>query len=150
MIELVETVHVHAHAEQAWAVLVDWDHQNEWMLGTSVRSTEQNGEGVDAGLHAVTGIGRFGMPDTMRITAWEAPHRCDVVHLGPIVRGTASFTVTPCEEPRGGVDIAWTEVLELPLPMITERLWPLIRPLVTVPFRVSLRRLGASILARTV
>jgi hypothetical protein len=135
---LVLSVDVDAPVEQTWIGATDWDRQGEWMLGTTVRGTEQAGRGVGGGLEASTGIGRLRVVDTMRIEQWEPPHRCHVVHAGRLVRGTGTFVV----EPRGGTGsrFVWREDLELPLGLLGRLGWPLVRPLAALGVRLSLRR----------
>lgn len=134
---LVLTVDVDAPVEQTWAGAVDWAGQGEWMLGTRVRPTWQDGRGVGGRIEAFTGVGPVGFLDTMDITRWEPPHRCHVVHTGRVVRGTGAFEV----EPRGtGSRFVWREDLELPLGRLGRLAWPLVRPLFSYGVRLSLKR----------
>ena len=139
---LVLTVDVDAPVAQTWSGAADWDRQGEWMLGTEVRATAQGGQGVGGGLAAFTGVRlagrRLGFLDTMRITAWEPPHRCDVVHTGRVVRGTGTFAVEPRGEGRSR--FVWREDLELPLGLLGRLGWPLVRPLFAYGVQLSLRR----------
>jgi hypothetical protein len=134
---LVLTVDVDATPEQTWAGATDWAGQGEWMLGTTVRPTAQDGQGVGGGIEAFTGIGRVGFLDTMTITRWEPPHRCDVLHTGRVVRGTGTFEVRP----RGAAStFVWREDLELPLGIVGRVGWPLVRPFFAYGVKVSLKR----------
>lgn len=134
---LILTVDVDAPVEQTWAGATDWAGQGEWMLGTDVRPTEQNGQGVGGGIEAFTGIGPLGFLDTMRITLWEPPHRCHVVHTGRVVRGTGAFEV----QPRGSAStFVWREDLELPLGVVGRLGWPLVRPFFAYGVKLSLKR----------
>jgi hypothetical protein len=144
--DLVLTVEVDAPVEQTWAAVTDWVRQGEWMLGTRVRVTAQDGRGVGGRLEAFTGVGRLGFVDTMQITAWDPPHRCDVVHTGRVVRGTGSFVV----EGRGPHRSAfvWSESLDLPLGVLGRLGWPLVRPLFVRGVRLSLDRFAAWVTAR--
>ena len=134
---LVLTVDVDAPVEQTWAGATDWAGQGDWMLGTTVRPTGQQGQGVGGRIEAFTGLGRLGFLDPMEITRWEPPHRCDVVHTGRVVRGTGTFEV----QPRGsGSTFVWREDLELPLGLLGRLGWPLVRPLFAYGVRLSLKR----------
>ena len=135
---LVLTVDVDAPVEQTWRGATDWDYQGEWMLGTTVRGTDQDGQGVGGGIEAFTGVGRLGFLDTMRIEVWEPPHRCHVVHTGRVVRGTGTFGVEPRGDGRSR--FVWREDLELPLGGLGRLGWPLVRPLFAFGVRLSLRR----------
>jgi uncharacterized protein YndB with AHSA1/START domain len=134
MTRVVHEVEVAAPAEQVWAAAVDWEHQGEWVLGTRVRATAQQGQGVGGGIEAFTGAGRLGFLDTMVITEWDPPHRCAVLHTGRVVRGTGLFEVVDLGGGRSR--FVWSEELELPLGAVGRAGWPLVRPL----FRAGLRR----------
>jgi hypothetical protein len=135
---LVLTVDVDAPVESTWAGAVDWAGQGEWMLGTQVRPTRADGQGVGGAIEAFTGIGPLGFLDTMDITLWEPPHRCHMLHTGRLVRGTGAFEV----EPRGPgrSRFVWREDLELPLGALGRLGWPLVKPLFALGVRLSLRR----------
>ena len=91
--DLTVTIDIDAPVQRVWDAVVDWDNQGDWMLGTQVRGTVQSGVGVGGGLEAFTGVRGIGFLDTMEITAWDPPHRCDVRHTGRLVRGTGVFEV---------------------------------------------------------
>ncbi|WP_436493877.1 SRPBCC family protein [Actinokineospora sp. HUAS TT18] len=109
MIDVVERVDVAAPVEVTWAAITDWPGQGEWMLGTTVKVVGGDGRGIGSALSAFTGVGPLGFTDTMEITAWDPPTRCEVRHTGRIVRGTGVFEVRP----RGaGSTLVWEEHLE--------------------------------------
>lgn len=138
MAELVLRVDVDASVEEVWAGATDWAGQGEWMLGTTVRPTTQDGKGVGGGIAAFTGVGRIGFLDTMEITRWDPPRACHVRHTGRVVRGTGAFEV----EPRGDglATFVWSEDLELPLGALGRAGWPIVRPVFASGVRWSLRR----------
>jgi len=118
------TVDVDAPVEATWAGAVDWDHQGEWMLGTTVRGTAQ--------------VGRLGFLDTMVITTWEPPHRCYVLHTGKVVRGTGEFEVR--DRGQGRSTFVWREDLELPLGALGRAGWPVIKPVFALGVQKSLEK----------
>jgi hypothetical protein len=132
------TVDVAAPVARTWAGAVDWAGQGDWMLGTRVRGTAQDGRGVGGGVEAFTGLGRLGFRDTMEITLWEPPYRCHVRHTGRVVRGTGAFEVR--DRGAGRSTFVWREDLDLPLGALGRLGWPLLRPLFVAGLRVSLRR----------
>lgn len=134
---------VDAAPDVVFAAVTDWPRQSEWMLGTRVWATAQDGEGVGGGVAAFTGRGRAGFLDTMVITRWEPPHRCDVRHTGRVVRGTGSFEVLAL--PDGRSRFVWSEELELPLGWAGRLGWPAVRPVFALGVRRSLERLARSI-----
>jgi hypothetical protein len=81
--------------QTAWDVVMDWERQSRWMLLTRVWATGQDGTGVGGGVAARTSVGAIGFTDVMVITHWDPPRECTVKHLGKIVRGTGTFTITP-------------------------------------------------------
>jgi hypothetical protein len=137
-VNLTMRVDVNAPPETVFAAATDWERQGEWMLGTTVRVRRGDGRSVGSQLEAVTGIRGIGVTDSMQITVWEAPARCEMRHLGRVVRGTGIFAV----QPHGGeaATFEWTEQLELPLGVLGELAWPLVRPVFGWGLRRSLDR----------
>ncbi len=136
--DLTLTVDVDASVQDTWAGATDWAGQGEWMLGTRVRATAQDGRGEGGQIEAFTGVGRLGFLDTMTITRWEPPYRCDVLHTGRLVRGTGVFEVQ--DRGDGRSRFVWSEQLELPLGALGRLGWPLVRPVFAFGVRLSLRR----------
>lgn len=132
------TVDVAAPVEQTWEGATDWARQGEWMLGTKVRGTAQDGVGVGGGIEAFTGVGKLGFLDTMTITVWEPPYRCHVLHTGRVVKGTGEFEVR--ERPGGGSTFVWREELELPLGLLGRLGWPVVKPLFAAGVKQSLKK----------
>ena len=126
MTEVELRVPVAASAATVWAALTDWGRQGEWMLGTSVKVTGGDGRGVGSTLSAFTGVGPLGFTDTMRITEWEPPSRCAVVHTGAVVRGVGEFLVVAVSE--SASEFVWVERLDLPFGVVGRVGWPVVRP----------------------
>jgi hypothetical protein len=143
---LTVAIDIDAPVERVWDAVVDWDNQGDWMLGTRVRGTVRSGVGVGAGLEAFTGVRGIGFLDTMEITAWEPPHRCDVRHTGRLVRGTGVFEVLALPGGRRS-RFVWQENLDLPLGLVGRLGWLLVRPLAAFGVRLSLRRLASRLAA---
>ena len=127
---------VAAPAVRAWQVLTDWERQGDWMPATRVRS--RDGQRVGGRIEARTGIGPVGFLDTMTITAWDPPRRCEVLHTGRLVRGPGVFAVDPL--PEGGCRVVWEEHLDLPFGTLGRLGWPLVRPLARAGLAFALRR----------
>jgi hypothetical protein len=132
------TVDVDAPVELTWAGATDWARQGEWMLGTRVRGTAQDGIGVGGGIEAFSGVGKLGFMDTMEITRWDPPYACHVLHTGRVVRGTGEFVVRDRGEGRS--TFVWREDLDLPLGFIGRLGWPLIKPLFAAGVQASLKK----------
>lgn len=134
MAEVTLSVDVDAPPEQVWAACVDWDRQHEWMVGTTVTG----GHGLGATLVAHTRLCGIAFTDPMTITTWDPPRRCVVRHDGRVVRGSAAFEVEPL--PDGRARFVWTEWLVLPFGWVGEVAFALLKPLVLIPLRRSLRQ----------
>ena len=61
------------------------------------------------------GVKRAGFDDPMRITGWEPPVRCEVMHLGRVVRGGGVFLVEPRDP---GSRFTWIEWVDPPLGLV--------------------------------
>jgi hypothetical protein len=137
------SIDIDAPVADTWAAVVNWDRQGEWMLWTRARGTAQGGQGVGGGIAALTGFGKFGVLDTMEITRWEPPYRCEVLHTGRVVRGTGAFEVR--DRGAGTSTFVWREDLDLPLGAVGRLGWWLLRPLFRAGVQASLRKLARSV-----
>ena len=97
------SIELRLEPQAAWDVVMDWERQSRWMLLTRVWATEQGGAGVGGGVAARTSVGALGFTDDMVITHWDPPRECTVKHLGKLVRGTGTFTITPSSTTTPGV-----------------------------------------------
>lgn len=147
MAEIALSVDMTATPEQVWAALTSWDTQRDWMLLTKVRGTVQNGQGVGGGIEGWTGIRRLGVLDTMVIRTWEPPSRCIVRHTGRVVRGAGAFEVADLGSGRSR--FTWSEYLDLPLGVLGRVGWPLVKPVMALGVRYSLRRFARLVEAQS-
>ena len=138
--------HIVADVDVVWDAVVDWPAQGEWMLGTSVRVTDGDGESVGSALAAYSGVRPVGFLDTMVITEWDPPRRCVVRHTGRVVRGDGVFVVVP-DGPAASVFV-WREELELPLGILGRVAWPVVKWPFALGVKYSLVRLGRRCEAR--
>jgi hypothetical protein len=144
--ELVIVQDVDAPVERTWQRLVDWESQGQWMLGTEVRGTAQDGAGVGGGIEAWTGAGPLGFLDTMVITQWQPPHRCVVRHTGWLLRGAGGFEVEPAGDPTDGrCRVVWSEWVDPPLGLLGQLGWVVARPVVRLGVQVSLQRFARAV-----
>ena len=110
---------VDAPCERVWEEIADWPSQGNWMLQTKVWVTSDQREGVGTSIAAFTGPAHriypkfsfLGLLDTMTVTAWEPPHRCDVIHTGKVLKGTGTFQL----ESTGphSTTFYWSETIEI-------------------------------------
>jgi hypothetical protein len=144
-VRLQREVDVAAPAEVVWDYVTDWPRQGEWVPHTRVENVDDV-TGLGGRLRAWSGVGAVapgaergvsrrgvGFWDPMTITAWERTPdgggRCEVLHLGAVVRGEGEFEVVP-RGPQAS-RFVWAEVVMLPLGRLGALGWPLVRPLVT-------------------
>ena len=132
------TVAVNAPAQKVWDAITNWEAQSQWMLGTKVWPVDGDGTGVGGKIEAFTGIWRIGFLDTMEITIWEAPTRCDVLHTGRVVRGTGTFEVISVSPTSS--NFVWSEDLDLPLGILGKVGFTLLRPGFVFGVRKSLEK----------
>jgi hypothetical protein len=138
---LALSIDVAAPAQNAWDAMTDWPAQGEWMLGTKVEVSSGDGSSVGSTLAAFTGAGPLGFLDTMTITAWEPPARCDVVHTGRVVRGTGTMIVEAAGE--SACRVTWIEDLDLPFGVVGKIGFPFVRPFFLAGVRKSLQKFAA-------
>jgi hypothetical protein len=145
--KLALTVEINQPIKIVWQHLVDWRSQSDWMLQTKVWSeldqdrTVKNGKGVL--IFAFTGLFpklypklKLGVLDTMEVVNWHPPYKCDVLHIGRIIRGTGSFElVSNSDSKKGGTTFYWSEEIIAPAVFIA-----ILKPFILLGVRISLRR----------
>jgi hypothetical protein len=133
--EVAVSVVVHAPPERVWAALVRWERQGEWMFATAVRGTAA---AVGGRLSARTGVGPLGFTDDMIVTAWEPPVRCDVLHVGRLLRGDGGFRLEDVSGHR--TRLVWWERITVPFGPVGRLGWLFAGPLFTGFVRQSLHK----------
>ena len=138
-------VHHHFAASplQVWNELVDWAGHGAWIPATRVAVDPGDPTAVGATFTAWTGIGRLALEDRMRVSAcdWnDHLHQgsCQVEKLGPILRGTAGFTVAP--DRAAGADLVWVE--DVTIRRLPQAVAPLLARIGAAGFRHGMRRLA--------
>jgi hypothetical protein len=128
------TLVIKAPIEKVWQALAQWESQGEWMLLTKVEVTSEIREGVGTSIAAFTGIGKIGLMDHMKVTAWQPPNICDVVHTGRIIKGTGRFELIQIDDFTTRFD--WSEEILAP-----RAIFLLIAPGLYAGVRISLMAL---------
>lgn len=131
--ELSAGVDIAAPVERVWAYVTDWERQSEWVPLTTVRV---DGDTVVAR----TAVGPIGFDDTMEVDLWQPPHRCEVVHTGRVVRGSAAIV---CTTVGAGTRLTWTERFTIPGGPLAPILWRVAEPVLRQGLAYALRRLRA-------
>jgi carbon monoxide dehydrogenase subunit G len=145
VIELLETMP--GPPEVVWALITDWEHQDDWMLEASdfeVIGDRREGVGVEA--EATVRIGAIRTRDRIRVGMWEPPRILVIDHLG-WVKGSGEIQLVPIE---GGTRMRWRESLFAPRVLgpfgrIGLRLF---KPLLRRTFRRDLRVLRSLVRSR--
>lgn len=143
---LAVDIAIDAPRERVWAAIADWEGQSNWMLQTKVIRTSTQSEGVGVTIEAFTGpFYRFfprmrflGVLDLMRVTSWQPPLRCDVVHYGSIIKGTGTFALEATSDSH--TLFHWSEEIEAP-----RWIFILIKPFFLAGVRISLARFRRSL-----
>jgi len=134
-----------ASQEAVWKKIADWKSQGDWMLQTRVWVTSDQSEGVGTSIAAFTGplhkyFPRFkflGLLDEMNVTRWSPPHRCDVDHVGKVLKGTGSFQLSAVSTHSTRFD--WSETIVAP-----RALFVIFAPFLYIGVRISLARFARS------
>jgi uncharacterized protein YndB with AHSA1/START domain len=127
-----------------WDVLVDWEHQSDWMLdAVEIEVVSAQRSGIGTTVRCPTRILGIVIPDVVRVTEWVQRERLGVVHIGcPLVQGSAAFDLS--DTPDRGTLVHWTEDVPVPFGSLGAALGRFVlEPFMAMVFRRSLRRLQA-------
>jgi hypothetical protein len=130
-----------------WDELVDWAGHAEWIPATRVEVAPGDPTAPGARFTAWTGLGRLALEDRMEVVscAWDdaaGSGTCEVRKLGPVLTGTAGFTVRP---DGAGAVVEWRE--DVVVPLVPRFLAPVVARAGAAGFRSGMKRLG-KLLAR--
>jgi len=137
-VELSLSVEVKASQQKVFDKIVDWESQGQWMLGTKVSGTKNNGQGLGGEINAWTGFWKIGFNDPMVITQWIEPKIVDVKHIGRVVKGTGSMVVEKVDEHNSR--FIWSESINLPFGFIGKIGWIIIKPFFVSGIEFSLNK----------
>jgi hypothetical protein len=137
-VELSLSVEVKASQQKVFDKIVDWESQGQWMLGTKVSGTKNNGQGLGGEINAWTGFWKIGFNDPMVITQWIEPKIVDVKHIGRVVKGTGSMVVEKIDEHNSR--FIWSESINLPFGFIGKIGWIIIKPFFVSGIKFSLNK----------
>ena len=136
-----------APARAVWDELVDWERHGEWIPAT--RMDVPPGGATEPGQEftAYTGLGPLALKDHMRVVRcdWDdstSSGDCEVEKLGPVLRGSAGFTVSPTP---GGSSIVWIE--DVTVPYTPQFAAPIVAKLGALGFRIGMGKLDALVSA---
>ena len=136
---------IDAPREAVWKKIADWKSQGDWMLQTKVWVTSTQVEGVGTSIAAFTGplhkfyprLKTLGLLDLMVVKQWQPPHRCDVDHVGKVLKGSGSFQLSEINSSSTRFD--WSETIVAP-----KAIFLLVAPFLYIGVRISLARFARS------
>ena len=131
--------------EDAWAVLIDWERQADWMFDADrVDVVSAHREGVGVRLAVKTRL--FGVPaftEPIEVAAWEPPRRLQIRH-GSLVSGTGVWELDAVD---GGTRFRWSEDIALHVPFVGELAARAYRPVMRMLMSRAQRSLRDYIIA---
>lgn len=137
-----------APVRRVWDELVDWPGHGAWIPATTIEGEPGDPTAVGYTFTGWTGIRPVALEDRMRVTRcdWDDENQqgaCDVDKLGPILGGSAGFTVRP---DGAGTLLTWRE--DVTVPYLPGFLAPLAAFAGRIGFSLALRGLD-KVLARS-
>ncbi|MEM8925010.1 MAG: SRPBCC family protein [Actinomycetota bacterium] len=141
-IRFTVTHHFAQTPKTVWDEMVDWPAHGEWIPATRVEIDEGDPQAVGGMFTGYTGYGPLTLVDHMRITEIELDDesgrgRCVVDKLGPVLKGTAGFTIQPSGS---GTELEWFE--DVTVPYLPRLLAPVVSKLSAMGFAFGMRRLA--------
>ena len=108
--------HFDVAVRDLWDELVDWPAHGAWIPATTIEGEPGDSTAVGYTFTAWTGVRPVALQDRMRVTRcdWnevELTGACDVEKLGPLLTGTAGFTVRGDDS---GTILHWYEDVAVP------------------------------------
>jgi len=128
--------------QRAWQSIQEWESQSDWMLATQVWVTSDIREGVGTEIEAFTGLfpkaKKIGILDLMRVTKWNPPYSCEVIHTGKVIKGSGLLRLEKVSEE--DTLFHWSDIVIDP-----RALFYLIAPGLYIGVRISLMRLARAL-----
>lgn len=131
-----------------WDDMIDWPSHANWIPATTMEVGEDGAQAVGDEFTGRSGYGPLMLVDNMRLSVinWdeaESTGTCEVEKLGPVLQGTAGFTVTPTAT---GSQVAWFE--RVTISFLPQAIAPVINKLSAAGFSMGMRKLAKLIEAR--
>ncbi len=140
-------------AQVVWDELVDWKAHEEWIPMTRVKVGDGQMTAVGHEFTAWTGFGPLSLEDRMRVAScdWDAATSsgdCVVDKLGPVLRGSAGFTVAPVAAAAGSdaSELVWTE--DVSIRFAPQFLAPLLAKVGSIGFKHGMKSLAKNLDSR--
>ncbi len=138
--EFALAITIDAPIAKVWEEMVDWEGQSDWMLSTRVYDDVHSPVGVGHTLRAFTGPFAqwnrlLGIMDEMVVSAWDPPRFCRVEHVGKVIRGYGTFTLSVDSKDPKRTRFDWFEEIKGP-----QWILAIIKPGILIGVWISLRR----------
>jgi uncharacterized protein YndB with AHSA1/START domain len=129
--------------QRVWDEMTDWKKHEAWIPATRIKYDAEDASTVGSTFTGYTGYGPLTLVDRMRVSQidWDEIARtgtCEVEKLGPVLQGTAGFTVAPTRT--GGARVEWFE--RVTVPYLPSFLSGLVSSLSAAGFSFGLKRLA--------
>ncbi|MEM7276303.1 MAG: SRPBCC family protein [Actinomycetota bacterium] len=147
-VQFTVTHHFDAPPSIVWDEMLDWEGHGRWIPATRVEVDPGDPRSVGATFTGYTGYGPATLVDRMEITelSWDAEAgigRCVVDKLGPVLLGTAGFTLEPDGD---GTRLEWFE--DVTISWLPRLIAPIVDRMSALGFSFGMRRLAKVIAAR--
>ncbi|GIU98347.1 MAG: hypothetical protein KatS3mg013_2150 [Actinomycetota bacterium] len=144
--EVERSIELPVSQARAWAFLVDWERQADWMLDADrVRVLTSERSGVGVRLAVPTRV--LGLPlleERLEVVVWDPPRRLVVAHRR-FVAGEGEWRLDPASS--GGTRFSWREELRLPIPVLGPLALLAYRPVLGALMARSMHRLRRLVIA---
>jgi Polyketide cyclase / dehydrase and lipid transport len=143
-VKVTAAVDLPLDAGSAWARLLQWERQPEWMVdavSVSVLTTRRTGSGVRIAVRTRV-LGRALLTDVLEIVEWDPPRRLVMERRG-FVRGRGEWWLDPISST--STRFTWVEDLHLTIPLLGEVALIAYRPFMRRLMRRSLSNLAAAL-----
>lgn len=130
--------HLHVGSVETWGRLIDWGAHGEWIPATYVEVDDKDPDSFVA----YSGYKPLVLEDRMRVVSLEFDGQTGtgvVEKLGPVLLGSATFTVTPGATP-DTCTVTWSE--DVTVPHLPKLLAAPVGWVAKHMFNLSLKRLG--------
>ncbi len=149
-VEFTVTHNFAAPPQRVWKDMLDWEGHGDWVPATRVEIDSGDPHQVGGRFTGYTGIGPLMLVDRMEVAeiTWDATTStgyCKVNKIGPVLSGTAGFTVSPHGS---GSRIEWFENVTVDnAPSLLNPLAPAISKIAALGFSYAMKQFDASLRA---
>jgi uncharacterized protein YndB with AHSA1/START domain len=143
--QVQRTIDLPVPPAEAWAVLMDWERQADWMRDADrIDVLTDHREGVGVRIAVRTRV--FDVPaftEVLEVLTWAPPSRLVIAHRS-FVGGTGEWRLDPFG---GGARFTWSEDLSLPVPLLGELALRVYRPFMRMLMGTAMADLRAFLIA---